>query len=263
MTRRDPGIRKGTARVAAAALRILGALFLTLATDAALAYRPFDSTDADVAEPGVFELELGPLGRIREGPEKFRVAPAVVANFGLSGERELVLQGQRQTALQEVPGEPRTSIVDTGLFVKQVLRDGVLQDKPGPSVATEVGLLLPTVNGESGAGFSAAGIVSQRSDAGTIHLNSSFAWTRSHEPDLFVGVILEGPYSWEVRPVAEVSGEKISGIARTESVLVGAIWKLRQDLSFDFGIREARAGSEAIHEIRAGLTWSFSSNKEH
>jgi hypothetical protein len=234
-----------------------------LGTDAALAYRPFDSTDADVAEAGVFELELGPLGRIREGPEKFRVAPAVVANFGLSGERELVLQGQRQTALQEVSGEPRTSIVDTGLFIKQVLRQGVLQDTPGPSVATEVGLLLPTVNGESGTGFSAAGIVSQRSDAGTVHLNSSFSWTRSHEPDLFVGVILEGPYSWAVRPVAEVSGEKTSGGARTQSVLAGAIWRLRRDLSFDFGIREARAGNEAIHEIRAGLTWSFSSNKEH
>ncbi len=27
----------------------------------ALAYRPFDSTDADVAGPGEFELELGPV----------------------------------------------------------------------------------------------------------------------------------------------------------------------------------------------------------
>ena len=243
-----------------AALRIFGAIAFSLGTEAALAYRPFDSTDAAVVDQGEFELELGPLGRIREGSEKFRVAPAVVANFGLSGERELVLQGQRQTALQEVPGESRTSIVDTGLFVKQMLREGVLQDKPGLSVATEYGLLLPTVNGESGIGYSAAGIVSQRSSAGTVHLNSSFSWTRSHEPDLFVGVILEGPYSWAVRPVAEVSGEKTSGSPRIESVLVGAIWKAGRDLSFDFGIREARAGNEAIHEIRAGLTWSFSTN---
>jgi hypothetical protein len=29
----------------------------------ALAYRPFDSTDADVAKPG--ELELGPVQRLR------------------------------------------------------------------------------------------------------------------------------------------------------------------------------------------------------
>jgi len=201
----DPadGLWKHVAGVAPSALRILGAVALTLATDAALAYRPFDSTDAAVVDAGEFELELGPLGWIREGPEKFRVAPAVVANFGFSGDRELVLQGQRQIALQEVPGEQRTEIVDTGLFVKQMLREGVLQEKPGPSVATEYGLLLPTVNGEPGTGFSVAGIASQRSDAGTIHLNSAFSWTRSHEPDLFLGVILEGPYSWAVRNDAQ------------------------------------------------------------
>lgn len=241
---------------------ILGTLVLALGADAALAYRPFDSTDAAVVDQREFELELGPLGRIREGSENFRVAPAVVANFGLSGKNELVLQGQRQTALQDTPGESRTAIVDTGLFVKQMLRDGVLQDRPGLSVATEYGLLLPAVHAESGTGFSAAGIVSQRSDAGTIHLNSSFSRTRSHEPSLFMGVILEGPYSWVVRPVAEVFGEKVSGKPRTESLLVGAIWKAGRDWSLDFGIREARTGSEAIHEIRAGLTWSLSSNKE-
>lgn len=258
MTRHEPRIPESASRFATV-LRILTAAVFALGTDAALAYRPFDSTDAAVADAGEFELELGPLGRIQEGSDKFRVAPAVVANFGLSGERELVLQGQRQAALQDTPGESRTAIVDTGLFVKQMLREGVLQDQPGPSVATEYGLLLPTVHGESGTGFSAAGIVSQRSDAGTIHLNSSFSWTRSHEPGLFVGVILEGPYSWAVRPVAEVFGEKISGSPRTESLLVGAIWNVARDLSFDIGIRGARAGSEAVHEIRAGLTWSFSS----
>jgi len=233
-------------------------MILATAPDAALAYRPFDSTDAAVVDAGEFELELGPLGQIREASEKFRVAPAVVANFGFSGERELVLQGQRQIALQEVPGEPRTAIVDTGLFVKQVLREGVLQEKPGPSVATEYGFLLPTVNGEHGTGFSVAGIVSQRFEAGTIHLNSALAWTRSREPDLFLGVILEGPYSWTVRPVAEVFSEETRGSPRTDSMLLGVIWRAKEDLSLDFGVREARAGDVAIHELRAGLTWSFS-----
>ena len=238
--------------------RILLAMMALTYCGYALAYRPFDSTDAAVVDAGEFELELGPLGQIREGSERFRVAPAVVANFGFSGERELVLQGQRQTALQEVPGEPRTAIVDTGLFVKQVLRGGVLQEKPGPSVATEYGFLLPTVNGEHGTGFSVAGIVSQRFEAGTIHLNSALAWTRSHEPDLFLGVILEGPYSWTVRPVAEVFSEETRGSPRTDSMLLGAIWRAKEDLSLDFGVREARAGDVAIHELRAGLTWSFS-----
>ena len=39
---------------------------------------------------------------------------------------------------------------------------GSLQDKPGPSVATEFGILFPDTIGNSGFGASLAGIVSQR-----------------------------------------------------------------------------------------------------
>lgn len=240
----------------------LGALLLAFPAGHALAYRPFDSTDADVAGPGEVELELGPLGWLREGSKRFRVAPAVVANFGFSGRRELVVQGQREVALDPDAGEPRSSLVDNGLFIKQVLRPGALQDEPGPSVATEYGLLLPSVHGGSGTGASVAGIVSERGPIGTIHLNSVLSYTREHEPDLFLGCILEGPYAWTVRPVAEVFGEQASGGARTESRLAGAIWRVSDALSFDVGVRRAHAGGEAIHELRLGLTWAFPYGKE-
>src|SRR4051812_43500358 len=130
---------------------------------AALAYRPFDSTDADVASAGEFELELGPVGRLDEAGRKLIVAPAVGANFGLSREHELVIEASRERVIDPQAGEEATALVDAGVFVKQVLREGVLQDKPGLSVATEYGLLLPSWHGENGTGFSLAGIVSQRS----------------------------------------------------------------------------------------------------
>jgi hypothetical protein len=246
--RRGPGIF---------ALHLAAALVLAAASSTAFAYRPFDSTDADVVDDGEFELELGPLGGLREGSKRFLVAPAVVANLGISGNREIVAQGQGRTSLDRDPGEPRSSIVDTGLFVKQVLREGALQDKTGPSIATEYGLLLPEVDGESGTGFSAAGILSQRRDAATVHLNSVFSITRTHHPDLFLGAIIEGPYGWTVRPVAEVFAEQESTGPRTTSTLLGAIWRAGRDLSFDVGIREAHAGGEVIHEVRLGLTWSL------
>ena len=220
----------------------------------ALALRPYDSTDADVAKQGEFELELGPVGRRREGSKRIEVAPAVIGNFGLEGDRELVIQGQREVALDR---EPRSAIVDNGIFIKQVLRKGTLQDASGASIATEYGLLLPSVHAEKGTGVSVAGIVSQRSEAVSVHLNAALAWTREHEPDLFLGAILEGPYSWVVRPVAEVFGEQASGSPRTTSGLVGAIWRFRDGLSFDVGIRRARDGSETIRELRLGLTWTF------
>jgi hypothetical protein len=244
------------------ASRVAAAILLLTCAQSASAYRPFDSTDAAVAGAGEFELELGPLGRLREGSKRFRVAPAAIANFGLSGDRELVVQGQREVALDREAGEAASSIVDNGIFVKQVLRDGVLQEKTGPSLATEYGLLLPAVRGERGTGFSVAGIASQQWDAATIHLNAVAAMTRDHEPDIFIGAIVEGPHRWIVRPVAELFVEQGSGHPRLTSRLIGAIWRVYDNLSFDMGIRSARTATDAVHEFRVGFTWSISWRKE-
>jgi hypothetical protein len=233
----------------------LGAIVLL--SGPALAYRPFESTDADVAKQGEFELELGPVGRRREDSKTIEIAPAVVGNFGLAGDRELVVQGQREVQLEREPGEPRSAVVDNGVFIKQVLRQGVLQDAFGPSIATEYGLLLPSVHGAKGTGLSIAGIASQRTAAISLHVNAAFAWTREHEPDLFLGTIAEGPYSWAVRPVAEVFADQARGSPRITSTLIGAIWRARDGLSFDVGIRKAHDGNETVRELRLGLTWTF------
>src|ERR1043166_8964097 len=150
-------------------LRMLAAVLIQLAYAApALAYRPFDSTDADVAKAGEFELEFGPVQRFDQGGKRFADAPAVVANFGLTRGHELVIETRREVALDAEPGEPRSSFVDNGVFIKQVLRRGILQDEKGPSVATEYGILLPDRHGDSGTGASIAGIVCQRGDAGRL-----------------------------------------------------------------------------------------------
>jgi hypothetical protein len=237
------------------ALCALGTLLLM--SEPALALRPYDSTDADVAKKGEFELELGPVGRRREGSKRIEVVPAVIGNFGLEGDRELVIQGQREVALDREPGEPHSAIVENGVFIKQVLQQGALQDASGLSIATEYGLLLPSVHGEKGTGLSVAGIVSQRTDTVSVHLNAVLEWTREHEPGLFLGAILEGPYAWAVRPVAEVFGEQASGSSRVISKLVGAIWRVREGLSFDVGIRRAHDGNETVRELRLGLTWTL------
>jgi hypothetical protein len=39
------------------------------------AYRPFDGTDAAVAETGEFEIELGPVEYLRDGAERALLAP--------------------------------------------------------------------------------------------------------------------------------------------------------------------------------------------
>lgn len=218
----------------------------------ASAYRPFDGTDAAVAAPGEMEVELQPTGRLREGPNTTLIAPATVLNFGLSEGWEAVFEGQGQTPLS--PAGP-TSLTAAGAFLKHVLQPGSLQDKSGPSVATEFGVLLPDSTG--GVGASLAGIVSQRWDWGTIHLNGEAVLTRDHHADLFVGAILEGPSKWTVRPVAEVFYEKAFGDDETVSGLVGLIWQVSEKLSFDVAFRHALTNGHPVNEVRAGLTFGF------
>ncbi|SIO41759.1 hypothetical protein SAMN05443247_05092 [Bradyrhizobium erythrophlei] len=111
--------------------------------------------------------------------------------------------------------------------------------------------------GSSGVGASLAGIVSQRWDWGTIHLNAETALTRDHHADVFLGGSIEGPSKWPVRPVAEVFYEKEFGQSETVSALIGLIWRVRDDLSFDVGLRHALKNGHPVNEIRAGLTFGI------
>jgi hypothetical protein len=223
----------------------------------AFAYRPFDGTDAAVAEPGEVEIELGPVQYLQLGSTRTLVAPAVVLNYGLAPNWEAVLQGEVAHGLSEdVQG---TSLIGAGVFLKGVLREGSLQGMSGPSIATEFGFLLPDVNGGPGTtGGSIAGIVSQRWSWMTIHLNAAAAITRQQNADVFLSMIVEGPHDWPVRPVAEIFYERDFGGVTTTSALVGAIWQVRDHLSIDVGLRRARINDDTLNEVRAGLTFSFS-----
>ena len=113
------------------------ALLALLYAATAFAYRPFDGTDADVAKAGELEIELGPLQWVRQDGKRFLQAPAVVANFGLSREHELVIEGRHEIALDREPGEPRSALVDNGAFItvrapgaSRLLRTGI-----GPCIA--------------------------------------------------------------------------------------------------------------------------------
>jgi len=223
-------------------------------SDIAFAYRPFDGTDAAVADKGELEIEFQPAGARRDNGQKILVAPATVLNFGLTDVWELVLEGQLETPFS--PSGPSV-LTANGAFLKHVLREGVLQDKTGPSIATEFGLLLPDSDGSNQLGASIAGIVSQRYDWGTINFNGEAALTRDHNADFFLGAIVEGPIKWKVRPVAEFFVEDEVGVARTVSGLVGAIWQVNDKLSFDVGFREALTGGHPVSEIRAGFTVGF------
>ena len=71
----------------------VGAASLAMATltfwcGEAEAYRPFDGTDAAVAETGEMEIELGPVEYLRAGAERTLLAPDLRINYGFISGRQ-------------------------------------------------------------------------------------------------------------------------------------------------------------------------------
>ena len=91
---------------------------------AARAYRPFNSTDAAVAEKGQVEIELGPFGLVQEGSDRWLVAPSVILNWGFADRWELVLEGRHFVHLGAAVAEPRLRVEDAAVSLKTVLREG-------------------------------------------------------------------------------------------------------------------------------------------
>jgi hypothetical protein len=230
-------------------------LIWTSSSIPALAYRPFDGTDAAVTDEGEMEIELGPAEYLREGSERTLIAPAVTLNYGFAEGWEAVIESEATHGLSA--DARRSSLVGNAASLKGVLREGSLQGKAGPSIASELAVLLPGINDEAGTGGSVAGIVSQQWPWLTVHFNAAVAVTRERHGDLFLDAIIEGPHDWAVRPVAEVSYEHEFGGSRTSSGLIGAIWQVRDDLAFDVGLRSGRTNGRSFDEVRLGLTFSF------
>jgi len=228
-------------------------LLLTLeCTAPASAYRPFDGTDAAVADLGEAKIQLQPAGELSAGSRNVLTGPYAVFDYGFAERWELVVEG----AGQAPPAGGGPTPVSDEAMLKYVVQPGVLQGKPGPSIAAEFGPLLPNIGGSS-MGFEWEGIVSQRWEWGTVHLNVDPELTRDHHGALFLDAIIEGPRTWTVRPVLEIYSDSVVSQSQTYSALVGAIWQVRDNLAFDMGLRYALVNGRPVNELRAGVTFGF------
>jgi hypothetical protein len=138
----------------------VGALFivlLLLVTPAhSWSYRPFISTDSAVADPHEVEIEFGYFTLEHDQEENTFTIPSLVLNYGLQRDMEVVGEFRLERA-----SVGDIDLVDPALSLKAVLKEGLLQEKPGLSVAVEVGPLLPsTRQGDRRIGFEGIGMVS-------------------------------------------------------------------------------------------------------
>ncbi len=233
-----------------AALPVLGLLWGAVPSHA-YAYRPFISTDADVASVRELEIELGltGFGRTREGGSRELVAPALILNYGFVRNWELVGEFKVQHRDDEV------AFQDVAVFLKGVLREGALQERSGTSIAVEVGPLLPET-GESGLGVEGIFLVS-REDAGFVyHLNAGAVRERSGAAGILWGAILERALREGLRLVVEVEGERVEGESHESRLLAGFIWEWR-DLGFDAGVRRRLSGDSPDWSLTGGITFSL------
>ena len=221
----------------------------------AWAFRPFDSTDASVADRGEMEIECGPFGYIVDADGSFLVIPAAILNVGVTSRWEIVVEARNFLRLANSDRDALDTLREPALSIKGVLRRGSLQNRRGPSIAVEAGMLLPD-GIERGVGTSVAGIVSQRFSLATVHLNGRWLMTHEHTTAGSFGGIVEGPSRWKLRPVAELTVARESGETASAGLL-GAIWQVRRQLSIDAGWRVERSGGEHAREFRAGFTWTF------
>jgi hypothetical protein len=222
-------------------------------SSSAFAYRPFDSTDPAVAELGKFEVEMSPVSFRHEDSGRTWIVPQLRLNYGFADDWEVVLEGQA-----EHPQSGSSALIENALSLKTIWREGSLQEKSGLSLATEVGALLPGANRESGVGASLTGIAGQRWSWGAVHVNIGASLSREKRGEMFVGTILEGPYAWKIRPVAELVYVREFGLKEEFAALAGLILRVKDDLSFDFAVRQAQVNAAPETEIRAGLTFAFS-----
>ena len=236
-------------------LRILAAVLIASAAAwpmAALAYRPFDSTDADVAGEGVWEIELAPFNWRHNDDGVQWIAPAAIVNYSFAKDWELVVEGRN--TLFDTGGD---EFSDAAASLKTVFREGSLQEQEGPSLGAEFSVLLPGINADNGAGLAFAFLASDRKDWGAWHFNIGPTLSRDGHGGMFAGAILEGPESWPVRPVAEVRYEKTFGGEEVIAFLGGVIIPVREGLSLDIALRHARQGGRPDEQLRAGITFDL------
>ncbi len=234
-------------------------LVCLMAPNPAWAYRPFISTDAAVADPKELEVELGYFTLERERRENTFLVPRVIVNWGLFTDWEAVAE----FAVRRNPNAD-LDVVDAALFLKGVLKEGVLQDKEGFGFAVEVGPLLPsTAKGERNFGFEAIGILTDKLGPVMLHLNGGLGVERSTGDLVGIwGVIGELPVATGLRLVGEINGEKPRREDQRNSGLLGLIWQPwpSRKIWFDGGIRRRFTAGVPDWQFTLGVTFGFSTS---
>lgn len=220
------------------------------------AYRPFDSTDAAVVKKGETEIEIGVYNFTDDKGLDEITIPSIIYNYGLTDTWEFVAEFDIQ--IYKEGDDDDRELKAPAAFLKNVFKEGFLQNKDGASMALEFGVLLPsTVSGEHTTGLEAIGIYSGKLSDLVYHINAGGELDRADFAlNGIWGAVLEYPFDSKFRVVGEVNGTFQRHGLPSDSALVGFIWELG-GVDLDFGVRRGLSSTASDWALTTGITFSF------
>lgn len=221
-----------------------------------------DSNDARVVDRGTFEAELQPIGyyQLVLGDEEHTIiAPSMQLYLGIAEGWDVLFLTRGFGLLEPPPGQSAYGLAEQMIAFRAMLRHGAYSDDDadGPSVTLQVGALLPGIEADPGVGASIALLVSQQWDVLTLHFNAWANLTRDRTLELFFSTYIEAPYSWTVRPTAELWFDLFDGQPMI-SGLIGALVDVDpDDFLLQAGVRVGGWDGWADLEVRVSMWWRW------
>ena len=227
-----------------------------LSVSDAFAYRPFVSTDAAVADKNEWEIELGLFSLSHDKRKNEIFIPSLRINYGILKNWEIV--GEFDLQVYKEGKDRDRELTEPALFLKEVLREGLLQNKEGLSFIVELGVLLPsTVEGKRKAGIEGIVVFSGKISDLVYHFNLGGELDREEfAPHGIWGIILEYPFGGRFRLVAEVNGSFQHNGHPDNSGLIGFIWE-SGGFDLDLGIRKGFSTEASDWALTTGIAISF------
>ncbi len=253
--KKDKNVRKRSSIIFHSTLTIILISFILCVPDA-FAYRPFIFTDAAVASVREWEIELGLFSMSRDRGRSEVFVPSLRFNYGIWKNWEIVGEFDLQVYKEGI--ERNSELTGPALFLKGVLREGILQDQEGSSFVVELGVLLPsTVEGKRKFGIEGLMVLSGKiSDLG-YHVNLGGELDREDfAPHGLWGIILEYPFEGRFRLVGEVNGSFKRHGPPENSGLIGLIWETGE-FGLDLGVRKGFSTAASDWALTTGITFSF------
>lgn len=231
-----------------------------------------DANDATVMDPGSIAFELQPVGYynvLSSENAHYLIAPSIMGYVGITPDADFIFLTRGFAYLGDDPEEVPYRTWETMVAFRFLLVRGrySTEGAEGPSIVLQGGLMIPNLEGQYDGyaeqpGGSAALLLAQQWDAGTLHANVWATLTAWRSFELFAAVAMEGPPDWFIRPLVEVTYVHDTYYGDLLSGTIGTYIDASEDFSFELGARLGAWEDYAELEVRVSSWFDFQLSRQ-